>query len=54
MIYPDTAVLAVYYCPEPLSGRAQRALQEAGQLAISPLLVYLLRGLFAVLGQTTP
>lgn len=37
MIYVNTSALAAYYCPEPLSGKAQLALQEAGQLAISPL-----------------
>lgn len=35
MTYIDTSVLAAYYCPEPLSGRAQRALQEEDQRAIS-------------------
>ena len=37
MIYVDTSVLAAYYCPEPLSARAQRVLQEAVERAISPL-----------------
>ena len=37
MIYIDTSVLAAYYCPEPLSSRAQRALAEAGERAISSL-----------------
>ncbi len=35
MIYVDTSVLAAYYCPEPLSARAQRALSEAEGRAIS-------------------
>ena len=35
MIYVDTSVLAAYYSPEPLSERAQRALQEEGERAIS-------------------
>ncbi|MGH9452458.1 MAG: type II toxin-antitoxin system VapC family toxin [Terriglobia bacterium] len=35
MIYVDTSVLAAYYCPEPLSVRAERALHEAGERAIS-------------------
>jgi predicted nucleic acid-binding protein len=37
LIYVDTSVLAAYYCPEPLSERAQRALEEADERAISPL-----------------
>lgn len=37
MIYVETSVLAAYYCPEPLSARAQRALQAEGELAISSL-----------------
>ncbi len=37
MIYIDTSVLAAYYCPEPLSERAQRALAEGGERAISSL-----------------
>lgn len=37
MIYIDTSVLAAYYCPEPLSGPAQKVLQEAVERAISPL-----------------
>lgn len=37
MIYVDTSVLAAYYCPEPLSERAQRALAKESERAISPL-----------------
>ena len=37
MIYVDTSVLAAYYCPEPLSARAQRVLQEEQDLALSSL-----------------
>ena len=37
MIYVDTSVLAAYYCPEPLSGQAQRALAQADERAISSL-----------------
>ena len=37
MICIDTSVLAAYYCPEPLSERAQRALDEADERAIRPL-----------------
>jgi hypothetical protein len=37
LIYVDTSVLAAYYCPEPLSGQAQRALAQANERAISPL-----------------
>lgn len=37
MIYVDTSVLAAYYCLEPLSERAQRALGEEGERAISSL-----------------
>jgi hypothetical protein len=35
LTYIDTSVLAAYYCPEPLSARAQRALQGEDQRAIS-------------------
>ena len=35
MTYIDTSVLAAYYCPEPLSSRAQQALQREERLAIS-------------------
>lgn len=37
MIYVDTSVLAAYYCPEALSARAERALQQQPELAISSL-----------------
>jgi len=37
LIYVDTSVLAAYYCPEPLSGQAQRALAQANERAISSL-----------------
>jgi len=37
LIYVDTSVLAAYYCPEPLSEQAQRALSEEGERAISSL-----------------
>ncbi len=37
MIYIDTSVLAAYYCPEPLSQKAQRALAQADELAVSSL-----------------
>ena len=35
MTYVDTSVLAAYYCPEPLSGKADRVLERQGSLAIS-------------------
>ena len=35
MTYIDTSVLAAYYCPEPLSARAQRTLLAENELAIS-------------------
>ena len=35
MTYIDTSVLAAYYCPEPLSARAQQALHREEQRAIS-------------------
>jgi predicted nucleic acid-binding protein len=35
LIYIDTSVLAAYYCPEPLSRRAQQALHEEDERAIS-------------------
>ena len=35
MTYVDTSVLAAYYCPEPLSGKAHRVLERQGGLAIS-------------------
>ena len=37
MIYVETSVLAAYYCPEPLSGQAQRALAHEDERAISSL-----------------
>jgi predicted nucleic acid-binding protein len=37
LIYIDTSVLAAYYCPEPLSQKAQRALAQADELAVSSL-----------------
>jgi uncharacterized protein len=37
LIYVDTSVLAAYYCPEPLSARAQRVLQGEPDLAVSSL-----------------
>jgi predicted nucleic acid-binding protein len=37
LIYVDTSVLAAYYCPEPLSEQAQRALAQEDELAISSL-----------------
>jgi uncharacterized protein len=37
LTYVDTSVLVAYYCPEPLSARAESALQASGDLAISPL-----------------
>lgn len=37
MIYIDTSVLAAYYCPEPLSQKAQRALAQEDELAVSSL-----------------
>ncbi len=35
MVYLDTSILAAFYCPEPLSGRAERAILSAHQPAIS-------------------
>jgi hypothetical protein len=35
LTYIDSSVLAAYYCPEPLSGPAQRALHEEAERAIS-------------------
>lgn len=37
MIYVDTSVLVAYYCPERLSARAQRLLQEQHELSLSSL-----------------
>lgn len=36
MIFIDTNVLAAYYCPEPLSSLAQKALQEPVERPVSP------------------
>jgi hypothetical protein len=35
LTYIDTSVLAAYYCPEPLSARAERTLLEEDERAIS-------------------
>lgn len=35
MIYIDTSALAAYYCPEPLSEKAQQALDAADGRAVS-------------------
>jgi uncharacterized protein len=37
LTYIDTSVLAAYYCPEPLSGQAERALAQEDERAISSL-----------------
>jgi predicted nucleic acid-binding protein len=37
MGYIDTSVLAAYYCPEPLSGAAQKAIRKLDTPAISLL-----------------
>ena len=37
MYYVDTSVLAAYYCPEPLSGKAEDALRSTNRPAISHL-----------------
>lgn len=37
MAYIDTSVLVAYYCPEPLSRRAQAALRRERVTAVSPL-----------------
>lgn len=37
MFYIDTSVLAAYYCPEPLSGRAEAFLRAAREPGISSL-----------------
>ena len=36
-VYVDTSVLAAYYCPEPLSSLAERALRSLSSPAISEL-----------------
>lgn len=47
MTYVDTSVLAAYYCPEPLSESAQRALAEESERAISALVELELVSAFA-------
>jgi len=37
MAYIDTSVMVAYYCPEPLSNAAERALRQADRPTISPL-----------------
>ena len=37
MFYIDTNVLAAYYCPEPLSEKAERMIRNSGRPAISDL-----------------
>ena len=37
MAYIDTSVLVAYYCPEPLSQSAQRAIRRADPPTLSPL-----------------
>jgi len=37
MVYVDTSLLAAYYCPEPLSGKAEDFLALQERLAISSL-----------------
>jgi len=37
MYYVDTSVLAAYYCPEPLSEKAEEIITASGKPAISPL-----------------
>ena len=37
MAYIDTSVLVAYYCPEPFSIAAQRAVRQADMPTISPL-----------------
>lgn len=37
MYYVDTSVLAAYYCPEPLSEKAERIIRNSGRPAISIL-----------------
>jgi uncharacterized protein len=37
MSYLDTSVLAAYYCPEPLSNKVQKALNQLTEPTISPL-----------------
>jgi predicted nucleic acid-binding protein len=37
MAYIDTSLLAAYYCPERLSGKAQKALLAEAEAVVSPL-----------------
>ena len=37
MVYLDTSVLVAYYCPEPLSPKAQQVVREDDAPAVSPL-----------------
>lgn len=37
MIYLDTSVLAAYYCPEPLSAKAERLIRAESRPAVSDL-----------------
>jgi len=37
MAYLDTSLLVAYYCPEPLSARAQRTIRRDDEPVISPL-----------------
>lgn len=37
MIYVDTSVLVAYYCPEPISSKAEEAITEADSPTVSPL-----------------
>ena len=37
MIYVDTSVLVAYYCPEPISSKAEKAITETDSPTISPL-----------------
>jgi len=38
MVYVDTSVLVAYYCPEPLSEAAERAIGKADPPTVSPLI----------------
>jgi predicted nucleic acid-binding protein len=37
LIYADTSLLAAYYCPEPLSERAQRLLRRESAVGVSDI-----------------
>ena len=37
MYYLDSSVLAAYYCPEPLSGKAEKVITSSKRLGISSL-----------------